>query len=280
MTVEPSFVYLGASDYALRLLREILLRSTSRLVCIIDAGVDAARRAAIVETLAGCVRAEDVHDATSLRDPAFLSALKSRQPDFALSAHFSEILGDVFLRIPRHGVANLHSAYLPYNRGHWPEVWSIVRGTPAGITLHYIERGIDTGPIIDQVCVPVRPEDTCESLARTLEGVGLELVIRNWEALVRGLAPSRPQCEKFPINLHAHLDLISELHLDRTYTGRELIDVLRALTIPRLLKGAFFVDPETGDRIHVQVSLVRERACASRAIRDPDPRSPHPSGGT
>jgi methionyl-tRNA formyltransferase len=258
MTAEPTFVYLGASGYALRILGEILARGGSRLLCLIDAGIDDARRRAIARELSDRVRVEDIHDTAVLRDPVFLAGLRDQRPDFALSAHFSEILSEDVFQIPRHGVANLHSAYLPYNRGHWPEVWSILRGTPAGITLHYIGRGIDTGDIIDQVRVAVAPEDTADSLAKRIELAGIDLVLRRWDALVRGEVTASPQAQRFPINLHQHLEQISEIDLDRAYTGRQLIDLLRALTIPRLLAGAFFVDRETGDRIHLQISLRRE----------------------
>ncbi len=256
----PGYVYLGGSDYALRILRELLARSDSRPICLIDTGIDDARRREIAAAAAGALGPEQIHDTAVLRDPGFLAALRARRPDFALSAHFSELLGPEFLAIPRHGTANLHSAYLPYNRGHWPEVWSIVRGTPAGITLHYIGAGIDTGDIIDQAEVRVLPEDTCEDLARRLEVEGIALVVRHWEALLRGQAVAAPQRQKLPINLHRHLDQIEQIHLDRHYTGKQLIDVLRALTLPRLLKGAYFIDPETGDRIRMRVSLTREPA--------------------
>lgn len=263
----PSFVYLGASDYALRILREILATKTSRLRYLIDSGLDEARRHAIASALSQEVDVAAIRDSSVLRDPAFLAELRGDPPDFALSAHFSEILAEDFFSLPRHGIANLHSAYLPYNRGHWPEIWSIVRGTPAGITLHFIGKGVDTGDIIDQVQVPVLPEDTCESLARRLEVVGIELVLRSWEAMVRGRATRRPQGPRLPINLHKHVEELAELQLDRSYTGKELLDVLRALTIPHLLKGAFFVDPETGDRIRVQVSLAREARASHPSIR-------------
>jgi len=260
----PRFVYLGASDYALRILRAILGRGDSEPVAVIDAGVHDTRRRAIANALDHAVAAGAIHDTRVLRDPAFLEELRAATPAFALSAHFSEILRDDFLAIPRHGVANLHSAYLPYNRGHWPEVWSIVRGTPAGISLHFIGPGIDTGDIIDQVRVSVRADDTCASLARTLEDEGLALVLRNWPTLISGTATAVPQSARYPINLHKHLGTIAEIHLDRMYSARELIDTLRALTLPQLLKGAFFVDPATGDRIHVQVSLHREAATQHR----------------
>ncbi len=263
----PSFVYLGTSDYALRILREILAAKTSRLRYLIDSGLDDSRKHAVAAALSYEVDIAAIRDSSALRDPTFLAELQRDPPDFALSAHFSEILSEDFFAIPRHGIANLHSAYLPFNRGHWPELWSIVRGTPAGITLHTIGRGVDTGDIIDQVQVAVLPEDTCESLARRIEVVGLELVLRRWEDLVRGRAATRPQGPRLPINLHRHVEELAEIQLDRTYTGKQLLDLLRATTIPRLLKGAFFVDPDTGDRIRVQVSLAREARDSNPSIR-------------
>lgn len=267
----PSFVYLGTSDYALRILRQILAAKTSRLRYLIDSGLAAesgeARKHAIAAALGGAVEVTAIRDTSALRDPAFLAELRGDPPDFALSAHFSEILAEDFFSIPRHGIANLHSAYLPHNRGHWPEIWSIVRGTPAGITLHFIGQGVDTGDLIDQTSVAVLPEDTCESLARRIEVAGIELVLCRWDDLVRGRATSRPQGQRLPINLHKHVEALAELQLDRTYTGKELLDVLRALTIPHLLKGAFFVDPDTGDRIRVQVTLTREPRDSNPSIR-------------
>ncbi|MEZ4359567.1 MAG: formyltransferase family protein [Kofleriaceae bacterium] len=261
------YIYLGASPYALRILRELVARSASRPLCLIDVGLDDARRRALADELGGAVRAEHIHDAACLRDPAFLARLRAAAPALALSAHFSQLLSPDFLAIPRHGVANLHSGLLPYNRGHWPEIWSIVRGTPAGITLHLIGEGIDTGDVIDQQAAPVRPEDTCASLAATLEELGVELVLRNWEAMLTGDARAQPQAQRLPLNLHKHVEQLAEIHLERKYTGKELIDLLRALTLPRLLKGAFFVDPDTGDRIRLQLTLTRESAAADPALR-------------
>jgi len=49
------------------------------------------------------------------------------------------------IKIP---IINLHIAYLPYNRGAHPNFWSFIENTPAGITIHKIDKGIDTGHII------------------------------------------------------------------------------------------------------------------------------------
>ena len=47
-------------------------------------------------------------------------------------------------------IINLHISYLPYNRGTHPNFWSHYEGTPSGVTIHEIDDGVDTGPIINQ----------------------------------------------------------------------------------------------------------------------------------
>ncbi|HMV29892.1 MAG TPA: formyltransferase family protein [Anaerolineales bacterium] len=252
-----SFMWLGASDYALRLLETILVAHNDRLVYLIDAGADRYRHE-IAQRFEGRLSSECILDASMLKDRAFLAKLMNAPPHVAISAHFREILADDFLKIPVHGVVNVHSAFLPYNRGHWPEVWSILRGTPAGITLHYIDNGIDTGDFVVQREVPVALEDTCDSLAKKIEDVGIELMTDCWHKIIDGTIERIPQTQKLSLNLMCHLEDVSEIKLNATYTGAELLNRLRALTIPRLLKGAFFIDPQTGERIHVRVEMSRQ----------------------
>jgi methionyl-tRNA formyltransferase len=47
-------------------------------------------------------------------------------------------------------IINLHMSYLPYNRGAYPNYWSWVKKTPHGVTIHYIDKKIDSGPILFQ----------------------------------------------------------------------------------------------------------------------------------
>lgn len=251
-----SIVQLGASDYALRILETILERFDVRVLALVDSDIDD-RRAEIAARFSGRVSADRILDVSALKDPAFIGRLDRERPDLVVSAHFGHILDDAFIAVPRHGVVNVHSALLPHNRGNWPEVWSIVRGTPAGMTLHFIDRGIDTGDIVAQREVEVAADDTCETLAAKIEVVGLDLVRENFADLVSGKAKRKPQGSKLPLNLSRHLHDIEQIDLDRTYTGRELLDRLRALTIPRLLPGAFFIDPKTGERVHVRVEFSR-----------------------
>lgn len=56
-------------------------------------------------------------------------------------------------------VLNLHIAFLPWNRGAHPVYWALTEGTPLGMTIHEMDAGIDTGPIVVQRRVPLSPSD-------------------------------------------------------------------------------------------------------------------------
>jgi UDP-2,4-diacetamido-2,4,6-trideoxy-beta-L-altropyranose hydrolase len=71
-------------------------------------------------------------------------------PDIIISYNYRYILGDDILDISRLGIINLHISYLPWNRGANPNIWSFLESTPKGITIHSIDKDIDTGDILLQ----------------------------------------------------------------------------------------------------------------------------------
>lgn len=63
---------------------------------------------------------------------------------------------------------NIHSGYLPYNRGPNPNLWAWLDGTPHGVTIHYIDEGIDTGDIINQKIIKLSNSHTLQTSFDTL----------------------------------------------------------------------------------------------------------------
>ena len=116
----------------------------------------------IIETAA--LPPERVFDASRLREPETVAALAALNPDIGVSVLLGYILRRELLDCFPSGCINLHTSFLPWNRGAHPNVWSIVDRTPAGATLHFIDDGIDTGEIIAQSEVPVLAGDTAETL--------------------------------------------------------------------------------------------------------------------
>lgn len=84
--------------------------------------------------------------------------------DIALTQRFDLIEKSAF-QAPRLGVVNLHPSLLPLYRGVHPLSWALIRGeSQTGVTLHVIDEGIDTGPILMQSIVPIEDEDDIWSL--------------------------------------------------------------------------------------------------------------------
>jgi methionyl-tRNA formyltransferase len=205
------------------------------------------------ETLAAAgIDADRVIDGATLRDPGVPERLAALGADFGVSAFFGYILRKPVIDAFASGVVNVHPALLPYNRGSYPNVWSIIEGTPAGVTVHYIDEGVDTGDVIAQREVAVGPTDTGASLYRRLEEASVELFAESWALLREGRAPRSPQPTGGTSHKIKDVERIDEVDLGRNYTGRELIDLLRARTFPGY-RGAYFV--KDGRRVYLELSL-------------------------
>jgi methionyl-tRNA formyltransferase len=194
--------------------------------------------------------------APELGDPANLKKIGALHPDIGVSALFAHVLRKEFLDLLPGGCINLHPAQLPYNRGVYPNVWSIVDQTPSGVTIHYIDEGIDTGDIVAQREVPVSAADTGASLYRKLEVAMFELFQETWPLIRAGRAPRRPQ-NRDAGTFHRYRDVaqIDEIDLRRSYVAEELLNAIRARTFPPY-PGAFF--RHEGKKIYLRLELVEE----------------------
>jgi methionyl-tRNA formyltransferase len=215
--------------------------------------------------------ADRVFDGSLLNDGQTMDAIRNLGPDLGLSVFFDFILKPAFFETLQRGCLNLHPAYLPYNRGQYPNVWSIVEGTPSGVTLHYIDSGIDTGDIVAQREVPIAATDTGETLYRKLEDACVALFKETWPGVVSGTAPRRPQPRQGTSHRTADVGQIDRIQLDREYTARYLIDVLRARTFPPH-ESAYFV--ENGRRPPALQRRRPDRSRWERAVASSqDPRA-------
>ncbi len=196
-----------------------------------------------------------VHDATVLSDVQALRSLAPEPPVLGVSVMFGYIFKPEVLRMFPAGIVNLHLALLPHNRGAAPNVWSIVEGTPAGVTLHWVDAGIDTGDVIGQREVRVEPTDTGASLYRRLEENALGLFVQHWPAIAAGSAPRIRQAPGGTTHRLRDLDDLDRIELDRSYRAGELLDILRARTFPPY-PGAYF--ERAGKKIYLRLQLLPE----------------------
>ncbi|MBD9699113.1 hypothetical protein IGS67_06345 [Flavimobilis sp. GY10621] len=73
--------------------------------------------------------------------------------------------------------ANLHRGFLPFNRGRQPHRWPLIDGSPCGVTLHVMETGEETGPVICHTRVEVRATDDAATLYRRLDDAAVGMFV-------------------------------------------------------------------------------------------------------
>ena len=210
------------------------------------------------DEIISAARVEDdrIYEGSKLDTAGMIQTIECLKPDIGLSILFDYIFKPELIELFPRGIINLHPAYLPYNRGQYPNVWSIVDETPAGVTLHYIDAGLDTGDIIAQSAVAVEPVDTGASLYRKLEIASFELFKRTWPMVLSGRVQTKKVAVESGTYHKTHdVDHIDEIDLSATYTARDLINIIRARTF-HPYSGAYFMDG--GRKIYLRLELIAE----------------------
>lgn len=141
-------------------------------------------------------------------DVVELTDVLAWNPDVIISYNYRHIVAPDILAIPKLGAWNLHPAMLPLGRGAHPIFWALAEGQPAGVTVHEMNAGLDTGPILGQVPVVPRLGDSLKSLYDHAHLVLRALFWAHWEKIARGTARewTRPQTGPSTYHRAAHLE--------------------------------------------------------------------------
>lgn len=127
--------------------------------------------------------------------PSLVAAeLAAAGADVAVCVAYGRILRRDVLAAPRLGTLNVHFSLLPKYRGAAPVQWSLVRGeTETGVTIFWLDEGMDTGPIFTRRSTPVDPEEDAGSLMARLQTLGLEALDEALSELAAGRKRAEPQ---------------------------------------------------------------------------------------
>lgn len=119
-----------------------------------------------------------------LKDPEFLAALGSYQPEVAVTASYGKKIPPSVLELPRYGFLNLHPSLLPAYRGAAPVQRALLAGdTTTGVTIMQTNEGMDTGPIIFQEKMLIEPTETAPELSTRLRDTGITLLLKALDGL-------------------------------------------------------------------------------------------------
>jgi phosphoribosylglycinamide formyltransferase-1 len=119
-------------------------------------------------------------------DAALTAHVAEHRPDLVISAGFLKLVGPAFLKAFGDRYVNTHNALLPAFPGiHGPRDALAYGVKIAGATLFFVDAGVDTGPIIAQVSVPVLDDDTEETLTERIKVVERAQLVEQVGRLVR-----------------------------------------------------------------------------------------------
>ena len=123
-------------------------------------------------------------------------ALKALGADAAVVVAYGKILKPDLLAATRLGFLNVHFALLPKYRGAAPMQWALINGeAKSGVTLFWLDEGMDTGPVQAVRETPVGPEEDAAGLAGRLTGMGVELLLENLRSFDAGVRREPQQGE-------------------------------------------------------------------------------------
>jgi methionyl-tRNA formyltransferase len=130
-----------------------------------------------------------------MKDPQVYDAYLKLNPDLAILAFVTDIIPEKLIALPSLGTICYHPSLLPRHRGASAINWALILGdTRTGLTVFWVDKGIDTGPILLQKEVEIKPEDTTGALYFSkLFPMGVDAMVEAVELIKKGKAPRIPQ---------------------------------------------------------------------------------------
>jgi methionyl-tRNA formyltransferase len=191
-------VFIGAGEIGVPTLRVLLRSSEHKLTGIVTQPDKPVGRAQQIEpppiktALAGSN--VPILQPARIKDPQAIEETRALQPDAVVLMAYGQILPREVLEIPRIACLNLHASLLPRWRGAAPIQAAIAAADPeSGITVMYMDEGLDTGDILLQRRIDIFQTDTGRSLHDRLAQIAPDALLEALQMLAKGNAPRIPQ---------------------------------------------------------------------------------------
>jgi len=138
--------------------------------------------------------------------------IEQAAPDFIISYNYNYLIKKAILDLLPGRVINLHISLLPYNRGANPNIWSFIKNTPKGVTIHLVDTDIDTGDILLQEDFFFEEDyETLSTSYRKLHDEIQRLFKGNWHKIKEFRITPKKQTERTSINYTQDFERIKNI---------------------------------------------------------------------
>lgn len=151
---------------------------------------------------------------------------------------------------------NVHPGLNPFNRGWFPQVFSIINKLPIGVTIHEMDEELDHGPIIVQKELEIKAWETSYDVYKRIQELEIELLRENLLKIINNDYKAVHPDSEGNVNLKKDFNELCEIDLDKKVSYRVAIDFFRSISF-KGYKNAYFYDEE-GNKIFVEIELEKE----------------------
>lgn len=154
-------------------------------------------------------------------------------PELIVVASFPKLIPQDIIDLPKYGVINVHTGELPKYRGYHPLNWALIRDEPRiGVTVHYIDEGMDTGNVLAQGTVEVTNKDDILTIKDRTTTLGAELLggVINEVVTTKRRLPGTEQRDSQV--LFAPLRRPGDSKIKWSNNSRDIFNLVRAVTGP------------------------------------------------
>lgn len=177
-----------------------------------------------------------------------------KEYDLVFSLHCKQLFPSELVNNVR--CINIHPGLNPFNRGWFPQVFSIINKLPIGVTIHEMDEELDHGPIIVQKELEIEAWETSYDVYKRIQDLEIELLKENLLKIINNDYKAVQPNSEGNVNLKKDFNELCEIDLDKKVSYKEAIDFFRSMSF-KGYKNAYFYDEE-GNKIFVEIELEKE----------------------
>lgn len=188
-------ILIGQAAFGAKVLEELLERNENVVAVYAPPDRSGGRTDPLKD--AAVAKGINVFQPRSYKDDSVFTEYKNHKPDLTVMAFVTDIIPARFFEVPTQGTINYHPSILPRHRGASAINWAVIMGdTRTGLSIFWPDGGIDTGPILLQKEIDIRPDDTTGALYfNHLFPMGVASILESIDLIKAGKAPRLPQDE-------------------------------------------------------------------------------------
>ncbi len=169
----------------------------------------------------------------NINDETFLEQISVYRADLFVSMSFNQIFQKKTIDIPLLGTINCHAGKLPFYRGRNVLNWALINDEKEfGVTVHYVDTGIDTGDIITQECFPITDQDDYKTLLQRAYKGCSDLLAQSVEDIRSGNANRLSQQDVHPLGFYCPARVAGDERLNWNQPSRQVFNFVRAICSP------------------------------------------------